>query len=81
MEANLWLVFRSLGQLEGLGSKQPWTLSHEYKKSLSPLGTIPHSSIGVFFSLPHFYSKLTTKETRVLSTVFKHARAYWTNTS
>lgn len=23
----------------------------------------------------------TTKETRVLSTVFKHVRAYWTNTS
>ena len=36
------------GPIRNLGSKQPWTLSNKYKKSLSPLGKIPHSSIGGF---------------------------------
>ena len=52
MEANLWLVPLSLGQLGFYCSKQPRTLSHKYKKSLSPLGKVPHSSIGVFLSTP-----------------------------
>ena len=34
--------------IRDLGSKQPWTLSHKYKKSLSPLDKVPHSSIGGF---------------------------------
>ena len=34
--------------IRDLGSKQPWTLSHKYNKSLSPLGKLPHSSIGGF---------------------------------
>ena len=46
------------GPIRDLGSKQPWTLSHKYKKSLSPWGKVPHSSIGGFFSLPHSCSKL-----------------------
>ena len=52
MEANLWLVLLSLGRLGFSGSKQPRTLSHKYKKSLSPLGKVPHSSIRIFFSTP-----------------------------
>ena len=38
------------GLIRDLGSKQPCTLSHKYKKSLSPLGKVPLSSIGGFFS-------------------------------
>ena len=38
------------GPIRDLGSKQPWTLSHKYKKSLSPLDKVPHSSIGGFLS-------------------------------
>ena len=39
-------------------SQQPWTLSHKYEKSLSPLGKVPHSFIGVLSSPPHGCSKL-----------------------
>ena len=45
------------GPIRVLRSKQPEALSHKYKKSLSPLGKIPHSFIRIF-SLPHSCSKL-----------------------
>ena len=46
---GLFMVgFGVIELIRDLGSKQPWTLSHEYKKSLSPLGKVPHSSIGGF---------------------------------
>ena len=51
-EANLWLVPLSLGQLGLWGSKQPWNLPHKYKKNLSPLGKVPHSSTGFYLSTP-----------------------------
>ena len=46
------------GPTRDSSSKQPWTLSYKYKKSLSPLGKVCHSTIGVFFSLPRSCSKL-----------------------
>ena len=52
MEANLWLIPLSLSRLGLWGFKQLKPLSHKYKKSLSPLGKVPHSSIGVFLSTP-----------------------------
>ena len=36
------------GPIRDLGSKHPWILFHKYKKSLSPLAKVPHSSMGIF---------------------------------
>jgi hypothetical protein len=51
MEANLWLLPLSLGRLGFWGSNRSGTPSHKYKKSLSPLGKVPHSFIRVFLYL------------------------------
>ena len=50
--------FVVIGPIRDLGSKQPWTLSHKYKKSLSPLGQSTSLLHRGFFSLHHSCFKL-----------------------